>query len=89
LGKHVSSECNAILDRIRNALQGDTAEIKKECKETDKIREKKLEDCKIEEVAAHKIADDVEDAAQDTKRGSHSENPSKEGENSSIKDNLY
>jgi len=81
LGKHISSECNAILDRIRNALLGDAIELieeKKECEEKDKIREKKLEDCKIEEVAAHKIADDVEDAAQDTKRP-QSENTTKEG----------
>jgi len=78
LGKHISSECNAILDGIRNALLGDTIEVKKECEEKDKIREKKLEDCKIEDVAAHKIADDVEDAAQDTKRPD-SENTTKEG----------
>ncbi|CAL4106198.1 unnamed protein product [Meganyctiphanes norvegica] len=78
-GKHISSECNAILDRIRIALQGDTAEEKKVCEEKDKIRERKLEACKIEEVAAHKIADDVEDAAQDTKR-SHVENSSEKGE---------
>jgi len=37
-----------------------------------------LEDCKIEEIAAHKIADDVEDAAHDTKR-ENPENNSKKG----------
>jgi len=78
LGKHISSESNAILDSIRKALMGDTTAVKKESDEKDKIREKKLEDCKIEDVAAHKIADDVEDAAQDTK-WTHPENTSKKG----------
>jgi len=42
LGKHISSECNAILDCIRNALLGGTTEVKKKSDENDIIREKKI-----------------------------------------------